>query len=160
MPLEKARVEGCIRAAQQLHTAVQDRLQVEWGRVDGCVGLRTGFGGPQVSLPLVYPLLFLAMISGPSAQYIPLPPSLHRRAGCCRGHHFPFLPLPPPPAQDVLGAAADIIAAQRGASLSSRERLFALRAELEALCAFANGITHRLGKQVYQRLSEVVASFS
>ena len=42
----------------------------------------------------------------------------------------------------------------------SREKLFALRAELEALCAFANGMTYRVNKKVYQKLSEVVAAFS
>ena len=27
IPLERTRVEGCVRAAQQLHPAVQDRVQ-------------------------------------------------------------------------------------------------------------------------------------
>ena len=70
-----------------------------------------------------------------------------------RGLCFSFL------SQDVLGAAADIISVQRGGAVS-REKLFALRMELEALCAFANGITHRVSKQVYQKLSEVVAAFA
>ena len=73
------------------------------------------------------------------------------------------MPHPAPFPQDVLGAAADIIAAQRGSggvASISREKLFALRAELEALCAFANGITHRVNKQVYQKLSEVMVAFS
>ncbi len=60
--------------------------------------------------------------------------------------------------QDVLGAAADIIAGQRAGA--GREKLCALRLELDALCLFANGVAHRVSKHVYQRLSEVVAAFA
>eukprot|EP00955_Chlamydomonas_euryale_P065387 359219-Chlamydomonas_euryale.AAC.24 len=60
--------------------------------------------------------------------------------------------------QDVLAAGADVIAAQKiGAS---RDKAYMLHLELEALCMFANGMTYRVSKAVYQRLCEVVASFS
>jgi len=86
IPLERARVEACVRAVQQLLPPVQDRLQ------------------------------------------------------------------------DVLAAGADVIAAQKiGAS---RDKAYMLHLELEALCMFANGMTYRVSKAVYQRLCEVVASFS
>ncbi|KAG1678895.1 hypothetical protein FOA52_003563 [Chlamydomonas sp. UWO 241] len=86
IPLEKGRVEGCVRAAGSLLPPVQDRLQ------------------------------------------------------------------------DVLAAGADVIAAQRPGA--SRDKAYVLRLQLEALCMFANGMTHRVSKAVYQRLCEVVASFS
>lgn len=60
--------------------------------------------------------------------------------------------------QDVLAAAADIINAQRAGA--SREKMAMLRLELDALCMFANGITHRISKAVYQKLCAVAAPFS
>ena len=59
--------------------------------------------------------------------------------------------------QDVLAVAAATISAQR--SGASREKLFTLRAELEALCTFANSVSHRVSKHVYQKLCEVAALF-
>jgi hypothetical protein len=61
-------------------------------------------------------------------------------------------------AQDILGAAAEMIAAQRPGS--GKEKLCALRLELDALCLFANTISSRISQTVYQKLSEVVAAFS
>ncbi|GAX79377.1 hypothetical protein CEUSTIGMA_g6819.t1 [Chlamydomonas eustigma] len=60
--------------------------------------------------------------------------------------------------QDILGAAAEMIGAQRPGS--SRDKLCALRLELDALCLFANNISNRISQAVYQKLSEVVAAFS
>ena len=56
--------------------------------------------------------------------------------------------------QDVLSAAAVIITSQqRGAGASASRTL-------EALCMFANGISGRISKQVYQQLCEAVALLS
>ena len=43
---------------------------------------------------------------------------------------------------------------------ASREKLFTLRNELDALCLFANSVSFRVPPRVYQRLCETAASFS
>ena len=103
IPLERSRVDACVRASQQLHPAVADRLA------------------------------------------------------------------------DVLAAAADTIAALRDAVQaggagsgglggpvgvsSARERLHTLRGELDALCVYTNGVSHRISRSVYAKLCETAAGF-
>ncbi len=49
----------------------------------------------------------------------------------------------------------------RGAQVgASRDKLFTLRTQLEALCMFANGVAVRVPRAVYQKLSETAAGFS
>lgn len=49
------------------------------------------------------------------------------------------------------------VAQQAGAS---REKLFTLRNELDALCLFANSVSFRVPQLVYQKLCETAASFT
>ncbi|KAL6753158.1 Nup93/Nic96-domain-containing protein [Haematococcus lacustris] len=87
VPLEKARVEQCVRVAQSgLHPAVQERLQ------------------------------------------------------------------------DVLAVAAHTISALKDGA--SREKCYTLRTELDALCQFANSVSFRVPRVVYQKLCEAASCFS
>mmetsp|Transcript_22946 Transcript_22946/g.58630 ORF Transcript_22946/g.58630 Transcript_22946/m.58630 type:complete len:864 (-) Transcript_22946:363-2954(-) len=60
--------------------------------------------------------------------------------------------------QDVLAAAADTIAALKAGA--SRDRLFTLRNQLDALCGYANSAAFRVPKHVYQKLCETAAGLS
>jgi hypothetical protein len=42
---------------------------------------------------------------------------------------------------------------------ASRDKLFTLRSQLDALCQFANNIAFRVPRAVYQQLSEAAAGF-
>lgn len=43
---------------------------------------------------------------------------------------------------------------------ASREKLYALKQELDALCMYANSVSYRVPKTVYQKLCETAAGFS
>lgn len=59
---------------------------------------------------------------------------------------------------DVIEAAADALAAQQqGASRGNR---FVLKQQLEALLSFANGVSLRVGKSLFQKLAATAANFS
>ena len=68
-----------------------------------------------------------------------------------------LLLLPQDRLQDVLSAAAESISVQRPGS--SRDRLHVLRGQLECLTAYANAISYRVSKAVYQKLCATAADF-
>ncbi|MEW5300072.1 MAG: hypothetical protein WDW36_003029 [Sanguina aurantia] len=59
---------------------------------------------------------------------------------------------------DVIEAAADALAGQQQGA--SRDKRFTLKLQLEALLTYANGVSLRVGKSLFQKLAATAASFS